>query len=239
MGIKHTLSGLIFFILVNINCFENQKIKNGSSQGVKNIGNMCQDSTITIYQGIKTKSIKWQRNINLPTSGRFSEESHYVTNQDKFINFDFPKNSTDSIAEHLERSYLIYKRYDPLAKFNALYKNSWNKVWTPSEGGEFGEGSIGNKQLKLLNPETELWLMTMMWSNNSMPKTGEKFIVSANNRSVVVVAGYETGPLSEDFIGGLTCEVHSWLKTNNKSIIKISYPKNQNIPIGPITCSNQ
>jgi hypothetical protein len=238
MEIKHTLVGLFFFILVNINCFQNQKIKNGASPGVINIGNICQDSTITIYQGIKTRSIEWHRSITLPASGRFSEESHYVTNQDKFIKVDFPFNSTDSIFAHLQRSYLLYKRYDPSATINDLYQNSWNKVWTPSEGGEFGEGSIGNKQLKLLNPETELWLMTMMWSNNSMPKTGEKFIVSANNRSVVVVAGYETGPLSADFIGGLTSEVHSWLKTNNKSIIRISYPKNQNIPIGPITCSN-
>lgn len=223
---------LTLFLVVNVACSGEKS----DSKDNKEI-DLCEDVSITIEHAFSNSSNNWSRSITLPLFGKFVEESHYATTKDSFLNTNFPINQTENIDAHLQRSYEIYQQFDPNATFNELYKNSWNKVWTPSEGGENGQGSIGNSQLTLLKPEHEIWFMTMMWKKGTKPKPGTKFILSANKKSVVVVAGFETGPSSEDFIGGVTCEVHRWLKTNNQSMIKVSYPIDQNITVGPITCN--
>ena len=238
------LTKLILILLIvqffTISCWRKKPSIGDSQKQVKTLQIIknCVDSTIVIKQGLTYQDINWSRELKLPCIGKFAEERHYVTTKDKFFKIDFPKNETDNIASHLKRSFEIYKEYDSLAVFNEVYKNSWNKAWTPSERGECGQGSIGKVQLTTLKPKLELWMLTMMWEKGSKPKIGTKFILRANGKSVVVVAGFETGPASEEYIGGVTCEVHRWLQTNNHSQIEILYPKNQNIPIGPVICKN-
>lgn len=177
----------------------------------------------------------WERTVTLPKQGKFVEESHYATKQDHFPgnnNPNFPKSATEGIDQHLRRSAQLYQKYDPSSDVDTLYQTNWQTVWTPPEGGLHGQGSVGN--LKPTVAE-EMWLMTMMWASaNEKPSPGTKFLISAKNRQVVVVAGYETGPGSQEFLGGVTREVHAWLGTNSHSSLEIRYLKDQSVPIGPV-----
>ncbi|NEQ73937.1 MAG: TIGR02594 family protein [Okeania sp. SIO2C9] len=177
----------------------------------------------------------WQRTVTLPIQGRFVEESHYATKQDNFPgngNPNFPESATEGIDEHLRRSAQLYQQYDQNSDVDTLYQTNWQTVWTPPEGGLHGQGSVGNLKPTVVE---EMWFMTMMWANaNEKPSPGTKFLLSANNRHIVVVAGYETGPGTQEFLGGVTREVHAWLGTDNNSHIEICYLKDQRVPIGPV-----
>jgi hypothetical protein len=198
----------------------------------------CNTIPKTIKHKFKYRDDKWEREITLPLFGRFVEESHYVTNNDKFESGLWPNDSTENIESHLNRSFEIYKKFDTTMTFVKLYDKYWHKEWTPAEGGHFGQGSIGNIQLEKLSPETELWLLTMMWAPGQKPEPGTKFILSANGKSVIVAAGYETGPADKTFIGGITREVHAWLGSNSKTEIKIEFLENQKLIVGPTNCKH-
>ncbi len=200
---------------------------------------VCESQADTVQHafrfGAPTKH--WQRSLALPAKGPFVEESHYLTNQDKFPNQQiYPKKVKEHIRTHLERSLKIYQQYVPEVTLDSLYGESWQQQWTPSEMGHIGQGSIGDQQLELLTPEAELWLMTMMWKRGTRPEPGTKFLLKANRKAVVVVAGYETGPGQRRFLGGLTTEVHHWLGTDSKSIIEVHSIAKQDIPVGPVVC---
>lgn len=191
--------------------------------------------SLAYYHNDLNKS--WKKTVNLPLKGLFVEESHYVTTEDKFPqNRLFANQPDENMEEHLQRSFLLYKKYDPNAKFGELYGKNWQKQWTPAESGKIGQGSVGDVQVKELRPEMELWLLTMMWDKGQKPKKGTKFILKANDKAVVVIAGYETGPSSKNYLGGVTTEVHRWLGTDNQSEIELIYPKEQNIAPGPVIC---
>lgn len=134
----------------------------------------------------------------------------------------------------MDHSLLIYQLYDPTASYTGLYKN--NGTWTPEEHGKFGQGSVGDRQNKLLDADNELWMMNMMWAKGNRPPLNSKFLMSYNGRNVVVIAGFETGPSARYFLGGVTGEVHSWLKSNMNSTIAISYLADQSINAGPCNC---
>jgi uncharacterized protein (TIGR02594 family) len=184
-------------------------------------------------QRVQQSNGSWSRSINIPTSGKFVTESHYVTSADAFAS-KYPSNAREGIDAHMLRSLALYKKFDPSADLDDLYSAGYEKVWTPSEGGNIGQGSIGNSQLTLLKPESELWLMNMMWAAGNKPDPETKYLLSANGRNVVVSAGYETGPGSAKYLGGVTPEVHHWLGTNNDSIIHIEFLADQTTPVGPV-----
>ena len=185
-------------------------------------------------------NLHWERTISLPDTGRFVEESHYVTMQDSFPDGRlFAETDTERISIHLERSLKLFQQYDSTATLEQLYHHKWQQIWTPAEHGHIGQGAIGDRQRELLTPETELWLLTMMWATGTRPEPGTKFLLEANERSVVVVAGFETGPGREQYLGGVTPEVHAWLGTDNNSRIKVSLLRDQQVPIGPVRCSRQ
>lgn len=198
----------------------------------------CAGSGTSIKQKFSSKdsSKAWERVVVLPTQGRFVEEAHYLTNKDSFPN-KYPKDSIEGIMDHLNRSFALYNKFDSSAKFKRLFRFRHRKEWTPSENREIGQGAIGDLQLTRLNPEDELWMMNMMWDKGQRPKIGTKFLVSANNKNVVVVAGYETGPQAKAFLGGVTGEVHEWLGTgNNSRNITVSLLKDQGVASGPCRC---
>lgn len=214
-----------------------KELSTNSTYSIPKVNCTSQELTITHRYAYGKSENHWNRKITLPVKGKFVEESHYVTNMDKFKgNRLFANNKTENIDDHLERSYELYKKYDPEMTFDKLFRSSWNKVWTPAESGKIGQGSVGEIQTKKLTPEMEMWFLTMMWASGEKPKIGTKFLLQANNKSVIVITGFETGPGQKKFIGGITREVHAWLKTNNSSEIKISYLKNQDLPIGPVLC---
>ena len=194
----------------------------------------CESSPYTVKHAFGTS---WSRSLPLPATGKFVEESHYVTTLDVFPGGRLWANTvTENIGAHLQRAHTIYKTYDANKTFDQLYRVYYQKQWTPAESGSIGQGSVGAIQKQELTPEKAMWFMTMMWAPGTIPARGTKFLLSANGKKVVVIAGYETGPRAQEFIGGLTPETHAWLGTNSTSQITVSYLKNQTTPIGPITC---
>lgn len=195
----------------------------------------CATSEATIRQALNRGNNSWDRTIELPYSGRFVEESHYVTSSDKFLS-PWPKTKKEEIHHHLKESLRIYRRFEPKATLADLFPNSWNKEWTPEEGGRFGQGSVGDLQRSELTTSMEMWFMTMMWANGERPKPGTKFLLSTNDKHIIVVAGFETGPSDQKYLGGITREVHHWLGTNSQDSIKIQLLENQSLTPGPIRC---
>lgn len=187
------------------------------------------------YNSGKDSSKHWKREIVLPAIGKFVQEAHYVTTLDSFPNNRlFANEVTENIENHLKRSFDIYRLFDTKIGFNELFNNKWKREWTPAESGKIGQGCVGNIQKQELSPDLELWMMNMMWAKGQLPKRGTKFLMSYNDKKVVVISGYERGPSQEMFLGGVTCEVHTWLGTDRNSQIKIEYLNNQYVAVGPI-----
>jgi len=225
------------FALLFLVCSCTQLTVNKPAEAPQLPHSFCETRPIEIKHNMPYGNSPWQRTINLPTSGKFVEENHYITQVDKFINqAPWPKTITDNIQQHLQRSFLFYQSFDPKMTFEQLYSKRWNKEWTPEEGGQIGQGSVGEVQRSELSPDDEMWFMCMMWASESKPKRGTKFLLTANHKSVVVIAGYETGPSSKDHIGGIAREVHAWLGTDPNSLIKVELLKNQEQKTGPIDC---
>jgi hypothetical protein len=237
--LKYCFLFALFIILVS---FKNYNVNKESNKKVESKQNYSKIDTSTSPLTIKHSykfgsdlSKHWERTINLPTSGKFVQEAHYVTLKDTFKNGRlFADTIDENINLHLNRSFKIYQSFDSIIQFDELYNNKWKKRWTPAERGKIGQGSVGDIQKKELTPELELWMMNMMWAKGERPKRGTRFLLTYNNRKVVVISGYETGPGQEKYLGGVTCEVHAWLGTNGNSEIKIEYLNNQNNPVGPI-----
>lgn len=189
--------------------------------------------------------------VDLPASGKMFGEGHYVTTADSFPEGrDYPEpmepqpfssgpvQCNESIDAHLDRSVQLYSQVEPGVTKEELFGDKWAVLWTPQEGGSCGQGSIGDRQLTLLTPEKEMWFFTMYWADAaSKPNPDTRFLLQANGRSVVVVAGYETGPGGDTKLGGVTREVHKWLGTNNESMITASLLADQAAPLGPVDCS--
>lgn len=208
-----------------------------ASEGVPSIYCETQPFTVDHHFRWGNEEEHWKRTVTLRATGRFVEESHYVTSLDEFPDGRlFAESKDENIDAHLTRSLALYHFFDPNLTLEQLYPNAHNKVWTPPEGGKAGQGAIGAGQVKILEAKDELWLVTMMWAKGHKPKPGTKFLMEANGKQVVVVAGFETGPAGQQYLGGITREVHAWLGTNNQSEITISFLKDQTVASGPVTC---
>lgn len=226
-----------FFILAALTLFScTNQSKLSSTKQNKLISGNCGIESISVKHAFSGGTTPWSRTLKTPAKGKFVEESHYVTTKDTFKEADWPSKKNESIRNHLNRSLKLYQRYDANATIDELYAQSWQKEWTPEEGGHFGQGSVGNAQLNELSPEMEMWFITMMWAPGERPERGTKFLLSANGKSVVVVAGYETGPASKKYLGGVTREVHYWLGTNANTEITLALLQDQSTSIGPVIC---
>ncbi len=226
------ITGLLFSCATDNEIEELNESTASSSKEISRAS--CKIASYTVFHSF---SNQWSRTVQLPATGKFVQESHYVTTKDKFPGGRlFANTVTENINQHLQQSFNLYRQYDANKTFGQLYSASFQKQWTPAESGSIGQGSVGNVQTRELTPEKEMWFMTMMWAPGTRPARGTKFLLSANGRKVVVIAGYETGPRSQTFLGGLTTETHAWLGTNNNSQITVSYLKDQSTPIGPIVC---
>jgi hypothetical protein len=174
-------------------------------------------------------------NIQLPASGQVVVESHLVAAEDMGFNGTWPQNETDGIAQHLARAcgVLISMGFKVQPGCTDVYNASYKQVWTPSEGGNVGQGSTNYKP----PAECEMWEVNMYWNAASKPARGTKFLMQANGKSVVACAGYETGPSSSSYIAGAQPEVHYVLGTTNASrFTAVGMLVDQTLPFGPVTC---
>jgi hypothetical protein len=182
---------------------------------------MVQLDVETVRQGV----------VKTPATGLIVEESHYVTKEDDMSGY--PKTDSSGITKHLElsKAYLM----NNYAKAPS-YASKWERVWTPSESGNIGQGARGNLKPPL---EHELFQANMYFKQSSFPPIGEKWIIknAANNKAVVVSMGWELGPSGQKFIAGTSVETHFFLGSDNDSQLTIGKLKNQeNVKYGPIEC---
>ena len=177
---------------------------------------------------------KWERVVELPSRGKFVAECHYVSTSDVHMKKS-PISTFDGIALHLENECKIYQSQVGKIDCEKLFKDKWDQCWTPSEGGEIGVGAIGFEwQKKNLKHEQEIWGMNMMWERP--PKPGTKFLVCNGDKCVVAYAGHETGPGSQEFLGGISSATQFYLNATNETELSISYLKDQSLDFGPIEC---
>ncbi len=200
----------------------------GSSENVPEESNELNDCRIiktSVNRGIPKK---WSDTIYLPKSGIFYQEGHLVTKEDEIKGF--PESNTEKIDEHLQRSAKILG-----AEISKIYPNRWAKRWTPPENGKAGQGSIGPVKP---SAKEEMYIFNMMFKDSSMPKRGEKWLMSYNGRYVIVVGGYEKGPSSSSRLGGVQPEVLFVLGAKNPARLTLHGPlKNQKVAPGRIQCS--
>lgn len=170
-----------------------------------------------------------QGTFSLPRVGLLVEESHYLSKEDVHIE-SYPSTITSGIEEHLARSCAFLK-----VPCSAIYRQSWEKVWTPSEGG----GNIGGNA-RAIRPTMiqELFQGNMMFAKGYLPKPGEKWLVRNHftGKAVVVSMGYEIGPGSRKFLGGISIESHYFLGSNNETELEFGKLKDQEMQYGPANC---
>lgn len=75
----------------------------------------------------------------------------------------------------------------------------------------------------------------MYWSGNK-PSPGEKFLLSYRDKHVVAASGFETGPMSATFLGGVQGEIHWYLGSDSDSQVRIGRLKDQSLAYGPVEC---
>lgn len=189
------------------------------------------------YEMIEVDTVRLGK-IKIPAVGKIVEESHYVTQEDQFAGY--PASSDHGIKEHLEKSckmlehyYGIFSNADECQK--KIYRQSWEKVWTPAENG----GNIGgNARGKKLPVDQEMWQANMYFTQKSFPNPGEKWLIKnpKNGKSVVVAVGYELGPGGREFIAGASVETHYYLESDNNSQLEIGKLIDQGLKYGPVKC---
>lgn len=181
---------------------------------------------------VKLGNSSWQKDIELPATGKWVLESSLATKEDVYPDGRlFPKDAFELIDQHLARSCEAMKKMG----FQScdIHKNRYVAQYTPPEGGKAGQGAVGNLRPSVIE---EMFTCNQMWRSGTKPKPCTKFLMSGNGKHVVVCMGYEVGPGSQDWLGGCQGEVFSALGGTTNRMLKLSYLKDQSIPLGPIVC---
>jgi len=181
--------------------------------------------------GVVTEVLKLKnQTVALPASGRFVLESHLVTKEDPA---GYPPTVTTNIQQHLDRACAKLQKYDARPSCSDVFTLVYHKQWTPAEKGKIGQGSIGETRP---TAEQEMWGFNMYWTAENKPKPGTKYLFSYNGVNVVGAGGFETGPMSAEFLGGVQGEMHWALKADSMSKIRVGRLVDQSVPYGPAVC---
>lgn len=169
--------------------------------------------------------------FSLPATGFMVEESHYLVKGDSF-----PKSASDGIESHIQKNCSLLRKFIPDldSKCTPVYKNSWERVWTPAEGGKVGQGARG---MNFPSREEVIWQANMFFAKGFLPTPGEKWLVTnvATKKSVVVNMGYEVGPRDSKWIGGLVPEA-SYVTGGAGAKVTLGRLIDQHVSYGPINC---
>jgi hypothetical protein len=160
--------------------------------------------------------------LRTPALGPVVKEAHLVTVDDGFGS-GWPTSFTDGIVDH-------YALSEAATGFVAAR----DQPWAPAgEGGsEYGQGSTGAKVPVI----DEAWYVNMYW--NPRPPGGTRVLVydPATGDAVVASGGYETGPGSNESIGGAVEEIHLALGTEHHDRLVMGFLADNQLPLGPIDC---
>jgi hypothetical protein len=156
----------------------------------------------------------------LPAVGPVALEAHLATTAD----FEWPNTSTDGLDAH----------YRATARASG-YAMARKEPWAPSPtGGVYARGSTGAP----LPPLAEAWYVNMVWKDKPAP--GQRMILynPANGRAIVAAAGYETGPRSNEALGGASEEAHHALGVGHLGELVMGFALDQSLPYGPVDCGS-
>lgn len=161
----------------------------------------------------------------MPATGPMAVEAHLVTTADGYgtsASDPWPQDG----EEHIDDHYATSEAESGLVLWR-------DQAWAPQEGCEYGQGSYGDK----LPVADEAWYVNMYWQDR--PEAGTRMILRDDQgHAVVVAAGYETGPGDLSYVGGATEEVHAWFGTSHGDSLTLGFAVDQELPLGPITCTD-
>ncbi len=173
--------------------------------------------------------------IQFPNIGKIVIESHLRTNDETYGGpGGFPTTATSGINEHLARHEGYLRLFGVSSA--AVYVRDFEREWTPAEeGGVYGQGS----EASLPSIEEETFGANLPWKAGHPSRAPENWLIQnpANNRSVIVRLGYESGPtFSSKFIAGAQPAVHFFVGADNDTQLVIGKLKDQSLPLGPVEC---
>jgi hypothetical protein len=163
-------------------------------------------------------------------------ESHLASREDTFPGKRlFPSAKEERMGLHLVRSCQLLLKFLPETQCSLVYSDPSAQVWTPAEGnGTFGQGSVGDLRPPAVE---EMWSGNMNWVGADKPTAGSRYLVTAGDRSVVLIMGYETGPSDARHILGVQPEVAFYLKVKNDARVKVERLVDQKASPGPVICN--
>lgn len=174
--------------------------------------------------------------VTFPKTGRFVVESHLMTSAERYSGKDgFPKKANEGIDNHVALHAAVLSARG--ADASKIYRKDYEREWTPAEeGGTYGQGS----EEALPSIEEETFVANLPWKSGhpSVPP-GTKYLLTnpANNKSVIVVMGYESGPTtSPKYLGGAQPAVHYFLGATGDTQLKVGKLKDQSVSAGPVKC---
>lgn len=160
--------------------------------------------------------------LHTPSVGEVVKEAHLVTTSEDFGG-GWPTSFTDRIDRHYQ-----------VTEAASGYAMARTEPWAPAgEGGsEYGQGATGAP----VPAEHETWYVNMYWRDR--PEKGHRMILfnPITGAAVVAAAGYETGPGSNEAIGGASEEIHDVLGTIHRSDIVMAFAADQTLEYGPLDC---
>jgi hypothetical protein len=197
----------------------------------KRIARSCAVSPLTIER----HGNGWEDKITPPATGRFAMEPHLVAREDVFGKESFPKTVTEGIEPHLRRSCAKLQPLGARPDCSDVYLSPELQQFMPgNDDAAIGQGAKGTHKP---SADEEMWLIDMAFAPGHRARAGQRWLVSANGRSVVAVVGYEARPLLWKFLGGAPAELHWYLGSDEDSQITLLGPlKDQSLAPGPIVC---
>jgi hypothetical protein len=177
----------------------------------------------------------WEDTITLPATGRFALEPHLAAREDTFGKELYPKTVVEGIEPHLQRSCARLQALGARPDCSDVYLSEDLRQFMPgSDDARIGQGATGTHKP---SAEEEMWLIDVAFAPGHRARAGQRWLVSANGRSVVAIAGYEARPLLWKFLAGAPAELHWYLGTDEESQITLGGPlKDQTLAPGPLVC---
>jgi hypothetical protein len=184
---------------------------------------------------IERRGHGWEDTTALPATGRFAVEAHLAAREDVFGKELFPKTGAEGIEPHLQRSCAKLQPLGARPDCSDVYLSQDLRQFMPgSDDARIGQGAAGNHKP---SADEEMWLVDVPFAPGHRARAGQRWLVSANGRSVVAIVGYEARPLLWQYLAGAPPELHWYLGTDDESKITLSGPlKDQSLAPGPIVC---
>jgi hypothetical protein len=162
-------------------------------------------------------------------------ESHLAARDDVFGKERFPKTLVEGIESHLSRSCGKLQPLGAQPDCSDVYLSEELRQFMPGDDdGAIGQGARGTHKP---TADEEMWLVDLAFAPGHRAHASQRWLVSANGRSVVAVAGYEARPVLWKYLGGATAELHWYFGSDDTTQITLLGPlRDQSLAPGPIVC---